>query len=110
LRTRGFLQEYAVDGELHGFGMPTRRLNASTQFQADPVTTLTYRMEERGWFTDLDASATIRVPAGEFVRIVVHLQRGNVRVTDATQARVVSAGTLLLDLSTASGHVQRPDN
>ena len=54
-------QEMLVDGELHGFGLPASRLDASTQFRAEPIPTLTYRIEQRGWISDLDASARIRV-------------------------------------------------
>jgi lipid A 4'-phosphatase len=97
-----------VDGELHGFGLPGSRLAASVQFQAEPVPTLNYQIEQRGWITDLDASATIQVPAGDLQGIVVRLQRGNIRVTDATQARVIHSGELRLDLRTARGQVLLP--
>jgi lipid A 4'-phosphatase len=102
-------QEMLVDGELHGFGLPASRLDASAQFQAEPVPTLIYRIEQRGWITDLSAFATIRVPSGELQRVVVRLQSGNILVTDATRARVVNSGKLQLDLRTGAGHVQRPD-
>lgn len=98
-----------VDGELHGFGLPASRLDATTQFRAEPVPTLSYRIEQRGWITDLDASATIHVPPGELRRVVVQLQRGNIRVTDTTRDRVVNSGRIQLDLHTAAGHVQPPD-
>ena len=98
-----------VDCELHGFGFPTSRLDASAEFQADPVPTLSYRIEERGWIVDLDASAIIRVPPGDFQRIVIRLKRGNIRVADTTKSRVVYYGRLKLDLRTEAGHVQQPD-
>jgi hypothetical protein len=94
-----------VDGELHGFGLPGSRLGATTQFRFDPVATLSYRIEEEGWITDLSASATIRVPPGELERIVVELQRGSIHVTDATRTRVVHSGALQLDLHTRKGDV-----
>ena len=99
-----------VDGELHGFGLPASRLDASAQFQAEPVPTLIYRIEQRGWTTDLGAFATIRVPSGELQRVVVRLQSGNILVTDATRVRVVNSGKLQLDLRAGAGHVQRPDS
>ena len=71
--------------------------------------TLSCRIEERGWITDLDASATIRVPPSKLQRIVVRLQRGNIRVIDNTQSRTVINGILQLDLRTEAGHVQQPD-
>jgi lipid A 4'-phosphatase len=102
-------QEMLMDGELHGFGLPASRLDATTQFRAEPVPTLIYRIEQRGWMTDLDASATIRVPPGELQLVVVRLQRGNIRVADTTRDCVVNSGTIRLDLHTAAGHVQPPD-
>jgi membrane-associated PAP2 superfamily phosphatase len=96
-----------VDGELHGFGLPASRLQPVADFQAQPVPTLNYRIEQRGWITDLDASATIRVPPGELQRLVVRLQRGDIRVTDTSAAQVVDSGALQLDLQTLAGHVQR---
>ena len=99
-----------VEGELHGFGLPGSRLDTSTAFHAAPIPTLSYRIEEQGWITDLSASATFRTPPGELQRISVRLQRGNIRVTDTTRSRVVHNGTLLLDLRTDSGHVQQPEH
>jgi membrane-associated PAP2 superfamily phosphatase len=97
-----------VEGELHGFGLPTSRIDATAEFRAEPVPTLSYGIEQRGWITDLDASATIRVPTGRLQRIVVYLQRGNISVTDATQRRVGETGTVQLELRTERGHVQQP--
>jgi lipid A 4'-phosphatase len=95
----------SVSGELHGFGFPTSRLRAVTQFVAEPAPTLGYRIEQRGWFTDLSGSALITLPAGAFKRIVVRLQKGNIEVTDASRVGVVASGALQLDLRTDSGHV-----
>jgi lipid A 4'-phosphatase len=97
--------QITVDGELHGFGLSGSRLGAATQFRVDPVATLSYRIEEDGWITDLSASATIHVAPGELERIVVQLQRGSIHVTDATRTRVVQSGALQLDLHTQKGDV-----
>lgn len=100
--------EVSVSGELHGFGLPTSRLETSVRFDAEPVPTLRYHIEQRGWFTDLDGSALIRLPAGALERIVVRISRGNITVTDATRADIVRSGKLRLDLQTGSGRVQAP--
>jgi lipid A 4'-phosphatase len=92
-----------VEGELHGFGLPTSRLYTSVEFRATPVPTLSYQIEQRGWITDLDASVTIRLPPRELKRIVVRLGHGNIRVTDATRSHVVESRTLQLDLQTKTG-------
>jgi hypothetical protein len=49
------------------------------------------------------------MPPGGLPHIVVRLQRGNIRVTDTTQRRVVNSGSVQLDLRTAEGHVRQPD-
>ena len=96
----------SVTGELHGFGLPGSRLTTRVRFDAEPVPTLAYRIEQRGWFTDLDGSALIRLPAGKLEKVIVRIARGNITVTDATRAGVLKSGTLHLELQTKAGRVQ----
>jgi len=97
-----------AEGELHGFGWPGSRLETSVAMHELPVPTLSFQIAEQGWITDLSAWATLMVPPSQLRRIVVRMQRGNIRVTDATRSRVVGNGTLQLDLHTDSGSVQKP--
>ncbi len=99
--------EVTVTGELHGFGLPTSVLASGFHFDRDAAT-LEYRIEQRGWFTDLSGEALIRLPLLDFRRIVVQLDRGNIKVTDLTQRRAVGRGRLQLQLETKTGYVQRP--
>jgi hypothetical protein len=46
--------ELVIQGALHGFGPPTSRLGAHVELVRNPLVTLRYRIEQRGWFTDLD--------------------------------------------------------
>jgi len=96
----------SISGELHGFGLPTGRLSAESEFVPEPVPTLEYRIVQNGWFTDLSCFLSVRLPTAPFTQIRVRLERGNIRVTDMTQARVVDSGRLHLDLRTARGSVQ----
>ena len=98
--------QLSVEGELHGFGLPTSRLYASFDFKLEPLPTLRYRVEQKGWFTDLDGVATVLVPAAGLARVVVRLGHGNIRVQDKTRSGVIRSGVLHLDLKTASGHIQ----
>lgn len=100
------LDHVSIAGELHGFGLPGSRLEARSSLTYQPLPTLRYRIEQHGWFTDLDGIVRARVPAGELQRIAVHLERGNIRVTDATREGVVRSGRIKLDLKTAAGRVQ----
>jgi len=96
-----------VEGELHGFGLPSARLGARFDTRAGPVPSLIYSIEERGWLTDVDGFARLSVPAAAFERIAVRVRRGNIQVVDATQAGVVRHGIVQLELDTGSGTVQR---
>jgi hypothetical protein len=98
--------EVEVSGELHGFGLPGSRLAASLEWVSRPQPALRYRIESRGWLTDVDGMASLRVPAGAFDRITVSLGRGNIRVSDLTSSRVVAGGRVHLELRTARGHIQ----
>jgi lipid A 4'-phosphatase len=100
--------ELLIDGELHGFGWPGSHLEARLETQRAPVPALRYRIESRGWLTDVDGFARLTVPAHAFDRVSVEVRRGNIRVTDDTRARVVGSGLLQLQLHTGHGQVQRP--
>ena len=98
--------ELAVDGELHGFGLPGSRLAARVEVISQPHPALRYRIESRGWLTDVDGVATVRVPAAAFDRVIVSVRQGNIVVSDLTRSRVVADGSLHLQLHTARGHIQ----
>lgn len=95
-----------VEGELHGFGLPTARLGARFDTVTGPAPSLRYSIEERGWLTDVDGFARLTVPASAFGRIRVRLGQGDIEVLDATQAGVVRVGAVQLDLHTGWGMVQ----
>jgi membrane-associated phospholipid phosphatase len=99
-------KELAVDGELHGFGLPGSRLAAQVEVVSQPQPVLRYRIESRGWLTDVDGMATLRVPAAAFDRVVVRVRNGNIRVSDLTSAHEVRGGRLRLELRTGRGHIQ----
>jgi len=98
--------ELAVDGELHGFGLPGSRLATRVEVISQPLPALRYRIESRGWLTDVDGQAIVRVPAAAFDRVIISLHRGNIRVSDLTRSHLVAAGRIHLELRTARGHIQ----
>ena len=100
--------QISIEAELHGFGLPNSRLRGSVAFETEPEPTLRYRIEQTGWFTDLNGAATVMLPAAGLQRVVVRLERGNIRVRDETRNGVVRRGVVQLDLMTADGHVQTP--
>ena len=93
-------------GELHGFGVPGSRLTIEPRFEQAVVPTLRYVIEQEGWFTDLDARVSIRLPVADIRRITIHVAHGTITLKDRTQNRVVSAGQVQLDLHSATGKVQ----
>jgi hypothetical protein len=98
--------QLAVDGELHGFGLPGSRLAARVEVLSQPQPALRYRIESRGWLTDVDGLATVRVPAAAFDRVIVSVHQGDIRVSDLTRSRVVASGRLRVELRAARGHIQ----
>jgi membrane-associated PAP2 superfamily phosphatase len=98
--------EVEVSGELHGFGLPGSRLAAHLETVSQPRAALRYRIESRGWLTDVDGLATLRVPAAAFDSVTVSLRHGNIRVNDLTSSHVVTEGSIHLELRTARGHIQ----
>ena len=99
--------EIALTGYVHAFGLPTSRIRVSWEFQEEPVPTLRYRVAQRGWFTDVDGVARIRLPCRDLRRVTVRVGRGDIRVDDATGG--AAAGLLpALDLFTADGRVRKP--
>jgi membrane-associated PAP2 superfamily phosphatase len=93
---------FVASGELHGFGLPTSHLTSGFTF--DPATAqLSYRIEQRGWFTDLSGEVLIRAPAETLSRVSVNVDRGNIKVTDLTRAGAYRSGRLRLELRTGSG-------
>ena len=98
--------ELAVDGELHGFGFPGSHLAARLEVVSKPRRALLYRIESRGWLTDVDGLATVRVPAAAFDRVIVSVHQGNIQVNDLTRSQVVAEGSIHLELRTARGHIQ----
>jgi hypothetical protein len=95
-----------ITGELHGFGLPGGQLLADARFHTETEPTLTYRIEQHGWFTDLDAAVSVRFPARELRRLVARVQHGNIKVVDATRKHVVRTGEVTLELHTSSGRVR----
>lgn len=96
-----------IVGELHGFGLLTAQLGAHLEVTPPPVPALRYRLEARGWLTDVDGDATLEIPAAAFERVRVWVRRGNIRVVDATRAGVVRAGGVELQLTTGQGKVEQ---
>ncbi len=97
--------EIACEGYVHGFGLPTNEIDASWTFEERPLPTLRYRVLEKGWFTDIDGVARIRIPARAVRRIAVRAARGDISVALAS-GEVLAADRLpTLDLRTADGHV-----
>jgi len=95
-----------IDGELHGFGLPMSRLGAHLEVLPQPQPRLRYRIEARGWLTDVDGLATLAVPGDAFERVIVNVGRGDIQVTDATRAGVVTQRRVRLELHSGRGHVQ----
>ena len=97
----------ASEGFLHGFGLPTNNIKAVWEFDALPVPVLRYRVTLKGWFTDIDGTARIRIPVSGLHRVTVRLRHGDIRVFYETHS-ATSRGMPMLDLQTRDGSVFQP--
>jgi lipid A 4'-phosphatase len=101
------VSQLTIEGELHGFGLPTSRLAARLEVVSQPLPRrLRYRIETQGWLTDLDGFAKLSVPASAFERVIVDVQRGDIRVSDTTRIGVLREKRVQLKLHTGRGEVQ----
>jgi membrane-associated PAP2 superfamily phosphatase len=99
--------EIECTGYIHGFGMPKNEIRWAWEFEERPVATLRYRVTQKGWFTDIDGVARIRLPVQDLRAIVVRVGRGDISVADAT-GRFAAGRLPTLDLQTSDGRVQQP--
>jgi hypothetical protein len=96
----------ASEGFLHGFGLPTNDIKAIWEFDASPVPVLRFRVTLKGWFTDIDGTAQIRIPVKDLHRITVRLRHGDIRVFYETHNATRAESRL--DLQTGEGSVFLP--
>jgi lipid A 4'-phosphatase len=96
----------SCSGTVHGFGLPGSGIGSKAEFLTGPVPTLRYRVSLEGWFTDIDGTATFRVPVREVKSVMVRARRGDITVMDETAGLLISKGGPALDLHTARGRVQ----
>jgi membrane-associated PAP2 superfamily phosphatase len=95
-------------GYVHGFGLPNNVIRWGWEFVERPVPTLRYRVTEKGWFTDLDGVARIRLPRQHLRKIIVRAKHGDISVVDATGKGIAAGHFPTLDLHTADGRVKQP--
>jgi lipid A 4'-phosphatase len=94
------------EGFLHGFGLPNNDIEAVWEFDVRPVPVLRYRITLKGWFTDIDGTARIRIPVRDLHRVTVRLTHGDIHVFYETHS-AISRRALKLDLQTREGSVFR---
>lgn len=94
----------ASRGWVNGFGLPTNTLEAGWTLVPGPEPLLTYRLSERGFFTEVEGVLRLAVPARAFRRIVVRLQSGNIRVHPPPPGAPLPA----LDILDGYGTVELP--
>ena len=92
----------AIDGEMHGFGVPGSTL--ATRVAGDDAT-VRFEIVQEGLFTDLDASARVELPVAGLERVSVQVGRGNIKVTDRTREGIEATGLPVLDLQTGYGRI-----
>jgi lipid A 4'-phosphatase len=98
--------EIECRGSIHGFGLPTNEIHSSWEFEARPAPALRYRVVEKGWFTDIDGVAHLRIPAQGLRTLVVRAKHGDITVKTAGAGRAPDWLPIMV-LDTLSGKVER---
>jgi lipid A 4'-phosphatase len=98
-------REIECSGTVHGFGLPTNDINATWEYDAQPLPTLRFRVVEKGIFTDIDGVAHLRIPLQNVRTLVVRAKRGDIIVKNASGG--AASRLPVLDLVTLNGNVQR---
>ena len=101
--TRESTERIECTGDVHGFGLPTDEIQTGWALQDQPVSTLRFRVAEKGWFLYVDGVAQIRLPA-DLRALTVRIRRGNISVVDESDGHLRPH----LDLRTSDGWVKRP--
>ena len=99
--------EIECTGYVRGFGLPTNKIRAAWEFRERPTPTLVYRIAQKGWFTDINGVARIRLPVRNLRRITVRVGRGNILIVDETGGSPEAVRLPTLDLYTGDGRVER---
>lgn len=101
-------REIECTGHVHGFGLPTSVIQAKWEFEKLPVPMLRYRVSSKGWFTDIDGVARIRLPRRNLRKVIVRVTRGDIAVMDESGGGTGPDRLPILDLHTSDGLVYRP--
>jgi membrane-associated PAP2 superfamily phosphatase len=92
LEVTGRAANVEMTGELQCLGLPTTPLHARAILDAAPVATPRYALEQNGLLTAFDGAVSIRMPAEKLQRVIVRLEHGTIKVTDATPEGAVGRG------------------
>lgn len=99
--------EVRSSGYLHGFGLPTNTLKARWEYREGPVPALSFAVDRRGWFPDIDGLARIELPRRALKKIIVRIDQGNIIVNSGMGRTAANADLPELDLETKEGMIQR---
>jgi lipid A 4'-phosphatase len=99
--------EVRSSGSVHGFGLPTNRLQALWEYREAPVPALVLSIVRRGWFPDIDGMARIELPRGGLKKVVVRVDLGDIIVTAGPVDGIEADEQPVLDLKTREGRVRR---
>jgi hypothetical protein len=100
--------EIRCTGYVHGFGLPANEFRATWEFEKRPVPTLRYRVSRKGWFTDIDGVARLRVPRRNLQSLLVRVGSGDITVADEPETGTPPGRLPALDLHTSDGSVRQP--
>ncbi|MDH4162483.1 MAG: phosphatase PAP2 family protein [Nitrospirota bacterium] len=99
--------EIRCSGYIHGFGLPSNRVNALWDYWEQPAPTLQFRVIQRGWFPDIEGVARIELPREKLKKVTIRVNRGDIIVNKGKPDLSTGAVLPILDLRTKEGRIQQ---
>ncbi len=93
----------SLRGTMRGLVLPNHRIRAAGWIVPGDAPLLVYRVEQRGYFTRLDARMTLELDPTRWKRLEVRLGEGDIKVEQSGSGPLPS-----LDLETGKGSVLSP--
>jgi lipid A 4'-phosphatase len=86
---------------VRGFGLPTNKVEYTTDHTAKPIPQITYQLTHKGIYSELNSVVMLDVSANTLERLVVNLQQGDISVSRTDELTHVPQ----LELNTIEGRV-----
>jgi lipid A 4'-phosphatase len=95
-----------VQTRVRGFGLPTNRVEVSTDQAMEPTPQIRYTLVHKGLYSERDSVVKVHIASDSLQRLTIHVQKGDISVKKDKRAKIPAT----LELNTLEGRVARPDS